>query len=59
MITAMGMLVGVRHARRHSHLGWRLRIEHFAEQQHHERAGQGEQRNQPDEVQEIHDTPTI
>ena len=45
-------------ARRHRDVGWRLRIEQLAHEQHQHGAGQREQRNQPDEVEKIHGFPT-
>ncbi len=48
------LVVRVFHARRDGHFRRRLRIQLLAEQQHHSRAQQREQRNQPDLVEKVH-----
>ena len=35
-----------------------LRVEHLAEEQHHRRASQREQRNEPNQVEEVHSLTT-
>src|SRR5262245_31152241 len=46
------------HAGRDGHVRDRLRIEHLAEQQHQRRPREREQRNQPDQVEKVHNSPT-
>ena len=62
MPVMLGMLVmiimGVLETRRHRDFRIRLRVQLAAEQQHDQRAKQGEQRNEPDLIEKIHAVTT-